>query len=58
MTNFVRLDIMRSVKKLYPEDHKLRTVALIKLPQENNMILVTSDAESRQAFQDNNLYSR
>lgn len=52
------MDIMRSVKKLCHEDHKLRTVALIKLPQENNIILVTSDAESRQAFQDDNLYSR
>ncbi|MBM2819416.1 MAG: hypothetical protein HW410_1098 [Nitrosarchaeum sp.] len=45
-----------SVKKLRAEGHKLRTdYSVINFAKENNMILITRDAESGQACHENNL---
>jgi predicted nuclease of predicted toxin-antitoxin system len=45
-----------SVKKLRTEGHKLRTdYSVINFAKENNMVLITRDAESGQACHENNL---
>jgi predicted nuclease of predicted toxin-antitoxin system len=45
-----------SVKKLRTGGHKLRTdYSVINFAKENNMILITRDAESGQACHENNL---
>ena len=45
-----------SVKKLRTGGHKLRTdYSIINFARENNMILITRDAESGQACHENNL---
>ena len=45
-----------SVKKLRTGGHKLRTdYSVINFARENNMILITRDAESGQACHENNL---
>ena len=51
-----KMGMMRSVKKLRTDGHKLRTdYSVINFAKENNMILVTRDTESGQACEENNL---
>ena len=51
-----KMGMMRSVKKLRTDGHKLRTdYSVINFAKENNMILVTRDTKSGQACEENNL---